>query len=561
MAGSCLSDGCLTTKADLLKKETNMAKTNLRGWLCAVLLLAATCVQASVNIIPKPTLVKEGKGSFLVTDGMNIGVNDPALADAADYLKQMIARATGFQDLAVRRGEGHISLLLQPAADPEDESYTLTVSSSRITIKAGTYRGVVNGISTLRQLLPDEIESREPVKGIRWTVPVVQVQDKPAYHWRGLMLDPSRHFYSVEETEQFLDHMALYKYNKFHWHLTDGVAWRLQINRYPLLTQRGAWREFRQDIDINCENRAKAENNPTLLIPQKYCREENGRRLYGGFYTQDDVRRVVRYAAIRGIDVIPEIDMPGHFWCGTQAYPLLSCGQDGNDPLCLGKDLTLEFCRNVWEEVFQLFPYEYAHIGGDEVDRSRWAKCPDCQRRIKALGLQGVEELQAWFTKDMEKFFNAHGRKLMGWDEILEGGVSKTATVYWWRGDHADVAQKSTEMGNEVVICPTTYCYFDYRQDDNTLKHIYTSDVIPADLTPKQLKLVKGIQSNAWGEFIPTVSRMQFMVFPRALAMVEKAWTPNEQQNWDNFSQRLQAHLHRLQAAGINYRPLQTTQP
>lgn len=538
-----------------------MAKTNLRGWLWAVLLLAATCVQASVNIIPKPTLVKEGKGSFLVTDGMNIGVNDPALADAADYLKQMIARATGFQDLAVRRGEGHISLLLQPAADPEDESYTLTVSSSRITIKAGTYRGVVNGISTLRQLLPDEIESREPVKGIRWTVPVVQVQDKPAYHWRGLMLDPSRHFYSVEETEQFLDHMALYKYNKFHWHLTDGVAWRLQINRYPLLTQRGAWREFRQDIDINCENRAKSENNPTLLIPQKYCREENGRRLYGGFYTQDDVRRVVRYAAIRGIDVIPEIDMPGHFWCGTQAYPLLSCGQDGNDPLCLGKDLTLKFCRNVWEEVFQLFPYEYAHIGGDEVDRSRWAKCPDCQRRIKALGLQGVEELQAWFTKDMEKFFNAHGRKLMGWDEILEGGVSRTATVYWWRGDHADVAQKSTEMGNEVVICPTTYCYFDYGQDDNTLKRIYTSDVIPADLTPKQLKLVKGIQSNAWGEFIPTVGRMQFMVFPRALAMVEKAWTPNEQQNWDNFSQRLQAHLHRLQAAGINYRPLQTTQP
>lgn len=538
-----------------------MAKTNLRGWLWAVLLLAATCVQASVNIIPKPTLVKEGKGSFLVTDGMNIGVNDPALADAADYLKQMIARATGFQDLAVRRGEGHISLLLQPAADPEDESYTLTVSSTRITIKAGTYRGVVNGISTLRQLLPDEIESREPVKGIRWTVPVVQVQDKPAYHWRGLMLDPSRHFYSVEETEQFLDHMALYKYNKFHWHLTDGVAWRLQINRYPLLTQRGAWREFRQDIDINCENRAKNENNPTLLIPQKYCREENGRRLYGGFYTQDDVRRVVRYAAIRGIDVIPEIDMPGHFWCGTQAYPLLSCGQDGNDPLCLGKDLTLEFCRNVWEEVFQLFPYEYAHIGGDEVDRSRWAKCPDCQRRIKALGLQGVEELQAWFTKDMEKFFNAHGRKLMGWDEILEGGVSKTATVYWWRGDHADVAQKSTEMGNEVVICPTTYCYFDYGQDDNTLKRIYTSDVIPADLTPKQLKLVKGVQSNAWGEFIPTVGRMQFMVFPRALAMVEKAWTPNEQQNWDDFSQRLQAHLHRLQTAGINYRPLQTTQP
>ena len=538
-----------------------MTKTNKRALLGILLLLAPLCVQASVNIIPLPSHVQEGKGTFLLKDGMNIGVNDPVLADAADYLKQMLSRATGYQDIAIRRGTGDINLVLVPAEDKEDEAYTLNVSRGGITIKAGTYRGVVNGISTLRQLLPNEIESLTPVTGVNWTVPVVQVQDKPAYHWRGLMLDPSRHFYSVEETKQFLDHMALYKYNKFHWHLTDGVAWRIQINKYPLLTQRGAWREFRLDIDINCEKRAQNENNPTLLLPTKYIREENGRRLYGGFYTQDEVKDVVRYAAIRGIDVIPEIDMPGHFWCGTQAYPLLSCGQDGNDPLCLGKELTLEFCRNVWQEIFQLFPYEYAHIGGDEVDRSRWVGCPDCQKRIAEEKLRDVTELQAWFTKDMERFFNQHGRKLMGWDEILEGGVSRTATVYWWRGDHADVAQKSTQMGNQVVICPTTYCYFDYGQDDNTLKRIYTSDVIPADLSAEQLKLVKGIQSNVWGEFIPTVGRMQFMVFPRALAMVEKAWTPNDAQNWENFEHRLKSHLHRLNAAGINYRPLQTTQP
>lgn len=538
-----------------------MTKTNLRGCLTAILLLLAVCAQASVNIIPKPTQVTEGKGAFLLKDKQTIGYSDASLADAAAYLHEMLTRATGFTHVDVRRGKGNIRLVLEPGADQADESYTLAVTKSQVTIKATTYRGVINGISTLRQLLPDEIESKTVVQGVKWTVPVVQVQDKPAYHWRGLMLDPSRHFYSVEETEQFLDHMALYKFNKFHWHLTDGVAWRIEIKKYPLLTQRGAWREFRPDIDLACNNRAKAENNPTLVVPEKYCREENGRRLYGGFYTQEQIKEVVRYAAVRGIDVIPEIDMPGHFWCGTQAYPLLSCGQDGNDPLCLGKDLTLDFCRNVWEEVFQLFPYEYAHIGGDEVDRTRWTKCANCQKRIADLHLNGVEELQAWFTKDMEKFFNKHGRKLMGWDEILEGGVSQTATVYWWRGDHADVAQKSTNMGNEVVVCPTTYCYFDYGQDDNTVKRIYDADVIPADMSEAQLKLVKGIQSNIWGEFIPTVARMQFMVFPRALAMVEKAWTPRAEQKWEDFEPRMKAHLHRLEAAGINYRPLQTTQP
>lgn len=536
-------------------------KTNLRGCWTAILLLLALCAQASVNIIPKPTRVTEGKGTFLLKDKQTIGISDASLSDAAGYLQEMLTRATGFTHIGVRQGKGNIRLVLEPGVDQEDESYTLAVTKSQVTIKAATYRGVINGISTLRQLLPDEIESKTAVQGIKWTVPVVQVQDKPAYHWRGLMLDPSRHFYSVEETKQFLDHMALYKFNKFHWHLTDGVAWRIEIKKYPLLTQRGAWREFRPDIDLACNNRAKAENNPTLVVPEKYCREENGRTLYGGFYTQEQVREVVRYAAVRGIDVIPEIDMPGHFWCGTQAYPLLSCGQDGNDPLCLGKDLTLDFCRNVWEEVFQLFPYEYAHIGGDEVDRNRWTSCPDCQKRISDQKLKDITELQAWFTKDMERFFNQHGRKLMGWDEILEGGVSRTATVYWWRGDHADVAQKSTNMGNEVVVCPTTYCYFDYGQDDNTVRRIYDADVIPADMTEAQLKLVKGIQSNIWGEFIPTVGRMQFMVFPRALAMVEKAWTPRGEQRWEDFEPRMKAHLHRLEAAGINYRPLHTTQP
>lgn len=529
--------------------------------LLAFMLLATSSAMAEVNIIPKPTKVVEGTGTFRLTDGQTIGFNNVAIKDAAYYLRRILTRATGYNKIKVRQGQGQISLVMQTPRNDKDESYTLSVTGKKVTIKAKSYRGIVNGIASLRQLLPDEIEKREVATGVDWTVPAVEIYDKPAYHWRGLMLDPSRHFYSVEETERFLDHMALYKYNKFHWHLIDGVGWRIQINKYPLLTEKGAWREFRPDIDIACQNRAKAENNPTLQIPEKYCKTVDGKKLYGGFYTQDDIREVVRFAAVRGIDVIPEIDMPGHNWVTTQCYPWLSCSNDGEDPLCLGKESTLEFCKNVYAEIFKLFPYEYAHIGGDEVNRDHWTKCPDCQRRIKDEGLKDVAELQAWFTKYMERYFNQHGRKLMGWDEILEGGLSKTATVYWWRGDHADVAQKSTNMGNEVVVCPTTYCYFDYGQDNNTIKRIYTSDVIPADLNEKQLKLIKGIQSNIWGEFIPTEARMQFMAFPRALAMVEKAWTPKQEQNWDDFLKRMKAQLPRLQAAGINYRPLETTQP
>lgn len=216
----------------------------------------------------------------------------------------------------------------------------------------------------------------------------------------------------------------------------------------------------------------------------------------------------------------------------------------------------MEFCRRVYKEVFNLFPYEYVHIGGDEVNRTVWNDCQKCQQRIKDKGLKGVEELQAWFTREMEKYFNANGKKLLGWEEILDGGVTKTATIYWWRGDHPDITQRSTALGNEVVICPFSFCYFDYGQDDNTLRHIYDGDIVPTDLNADQQKLIRGLQANIWGEWIPTEARMQYMTFPRALAMSEKAWTPRASQVWDNFLPRLQKHLERLDRMGVNYRPL-----
>lgn len=526
-------------------------------------------VQAEVNIIPKPVFVVEREGSFLLKDGLTIGYNDQSLEPAAAYLQELLAQGTGFC-IKTKAGKGKIQLVLtgNDGNSGEDESYELVSDKKGVLITAHSYRGIINGIATLRQLIDPSKSCRNgesscaessPLKG---EIKGVSIKDAPNFHWRGLMLDPVRHFFSVEETKRLLDQMALYKLNKFHWHLSDNEGFRMEVKAYPGLTSDTvAWRNFNYH-DRQCLERASKENNPTMLIPWKYFKEVEGYgELYGGFYTQDDIRDVVKYAAIRGIDIIPEIDMPGHNGAACYCYKWLSCTQNGTEPLCLGRQSTIEFAEKVYDEVFQLFPYEYVSIGGDEVNRRRWSECDACKKRIADEGLKDVSELQAWFTKRMEKYFNAHGRRILGWDEILEGGLSKTATVHWWRGDHPDVTQKATSMGNEVVLCPFTFLYFDYAQDNNTLRQIYDGDIVPVDLTPEQLKLIKGMQGNIWCERIPSEARLQWMVFPRALALAEKAWTPRSEQSWDDFFPRLQAHLQRLDAMGIQYRPLQTKRP
>ena len=533
--------------------------------LCVSCLLLCLCsAMAAVNIIPKPMSVEEKEGEFVFTKGFTIGYSDASLQPAAIYLQEMLENETGFR-FKTKLGKGKVQLSLV-LPDENDESYELVSDKKGVLITAHSYRGIINGIATLRQLMPIKCRRNCCLFGgfheFYCGIPSVAIKDAPNFHWRGLMLDPVRHFFSVEETKRLLDQMALYKLNKFHWHLSDNEGFRMEVKAYPELTGDSmAWRRFNSH-DRQCLDRAAKENNPAMLIPWKFIKEVEGfGELYGGYYTQDEIRDVIQYAAVRGIDVIPEIDMPGHNGSACWCYRWLSCTQDGREPLCLGRNSTIEFAEKVYDEVFKLFPYEYVSIGGDEVNRRRWSECSECQKRIESEGLKDVSELQAWFTKKMEKYFNAHGKRILGWDEILEGGLSKTATVHWWRGDHPDVTQKSTAMGNEVVLCPFTFLYFDYAQDDNTLRHIYDGDIVPVDLTAEQLKLIKGMQANIWCERIPTEARMQWMVFPRALALAEKAWTPRKDQNWDDFFPRLQAHLKRLDAMGIQYRPLQTKRP
>ena len=523
----------------------------------AALIVGVFHAGAAVNIIPKPTAVTEYEGAWTLPSELTISYSHKTLAPAAGYLEEILAPATGYGIKTKKGTKGDIRLVLTTPSADLDESYTLLSGPDGVTITSASYKGIIHGISTLRQLLPYQIECKSLLRGVEWKVPAVKVEDKPSYEWRGLMLDPVRHFYSIEETKNLLDLMALYKFSKFHWHLIDSQAWRIEIKKYPLLTSKGAWRDPANEyIDKACEQSAIDGRNPSMKLPKEHMREIDGKVMYGGYYSQDDIREIVEYAAVRGIDVVPEIDMPGHNWMATQCYPWLSCGHDGTDPLCLGSDEVIQFAKDVFKEVFELFPYGYAEIGGDEVSRIKWQNCPLCQERIRKENLGGLEELQSWFTKEMEKYFNANGRRLIGWDEILEGGVSPTAIVNWWQGYHADVVQRSTAGGNEVICCPTTYCYFDYPQNNETMRTLYEGAVVPEDLSEEQHKLVKGMQGNIWGEFIPSEARMHYMAFPRAIALAEKAWTEKTDQNWDCFIARMEEQLARLSTMKVAYRPL-----
>ena len=507
-------------------------------------------------LVPQPQQVTLAGGKFELKKNQSIGYEHSSLQPAAEYLQHLLSVPSGM-NFAIKDGDGTINLSIDEQLPLGKSGYKLTVSKEKINLVAKDYQGIICGISTLRQMLPKEIEMQEKVKGV-WRIPCAEISDAPAYEWRGLHLDVSRHFYSVAEVEELLDLMCLYKLNKFHWHLTDDQGWRIEIKRYPLLTEKGGWRKF-NDQDKVCLNRAREEGNPDFLLPEEKIRIEKGDMLYGGFYTQEDIREVVRYAAQRGIDVIPEIDMPGHILCAMQNYEGISCfaqtgwGSVFSSPVCPGKESALEFCKNVYAEVCSLFPYQYIHLGADEVEKTNWKKCPDCQMRIKALGLKNEEELQAWFVKYMEMFLNSHNKRLLGWDEIVEGGLSKSATITWWRGWAPESVAHALNQGNEVILCPTSYCYFDYQPDNSTLESIYKGEFYNRPITKEQQKLIKGIQANIWTEWIPTRARMQYMIFPRAMAIAERAWTDRSHLDWNSFNLRVAGQIDRLYGKGVNY--------
>ena len=533
-------------ESSINKHNNNMKPTQLI-LSTLLLLLCGTVLQAQPSLVPKPNKVEWGKDKFTISAQTTIAYADNALQPAADYLAVSLERLTGVRPVTTRGSKGDILLLLDKKAAKAEGGYSLAVERKHITAKGHDYAGVVAAIATLRQLT----EGRE--------VAACRISDAPRFGWRGFHLDCSRHFFTAPEVKEAIDLMALYKLNRFHWHLTDDQGWRIEIKRYPLLTERGAWRKLNNQ-DSACIAKAHREDNPDLLLPADRFRVVGGDSLYGGFYTQDDIREVVDYAAARGISIVPEVDMPGHCLSAITNYKGLSCfdqvgwGKVFTSPLCPGKDSAMEFCRNVWREVIDLFPYQYVHIGGDEVEKDNWKRCPDCQRRIKEQDLSGVEELQSWFIHQMEQFFNSKGRRMIGWDEIIEGGLSKTSTLMWWRTWAPNAVPEATAHGNDVIYTPVSPFYFSQDEEKSSMQQVYEYDLAPAKLTAKQRQHIIGVQGNLWAEGIPSRNRMLYMYFPRILALSELAWTQPALKNFDDFYARLRPQLAMLNRLGVPYR-------
>ena len=520
----------------------------MRARPIALLLAAVLCLvvhaHEAATIVPTPVQLIEGTGTCKL-DTVTVDCRDAALLPAAQYLAQSLAgRAT----VAATGGRATpIKLALDTTL--EASQYRLDIAPGHIDITGGDYSGVACGIATLRQLLPAASGSIE--------VPCLRITDKPRYGWRGLLLDSSRHFWSVDEVKRLLDLMACYKLNRLHWHLVDDEGWRIEIKRYPQLTGQGAFRPF-DSHDLGCEERAVREHNADLRVDRAKMKvDEHGDSVYGGYYTQRQLRDVVAYARERGIEIMPEVDFPGHSRMATTVLPWLSCQGEPSSTLCVGSDSTLQFCKNVYDEVIDIFPFAYVHMGGDEVDKRNWQSCPRCRQRMRQCGIASIEGLQGWFVRQLEAYFNAKGRHLVGWDEIADDGLGTGSVVQWWRGWNKGVVERATVQGKQVICSPTTCLYFDYGQDDGTIDEILRYDPrSTAGLSAGQQQLILGMQGNTWCEWIATEARLQYQVMPRMIALAERAWTSDtcRERVVARFHEKLPAQLERLDALHVRYK-------
>lgn len=506
----------------------------------------------SAAIIPAPRDIVPGSGEFTITANTSVTFQDgTAAADVARYFVDLVQRTGGpTLQAAASAGEGGIRFQLLDGGSMAEEAYTLEIAASGVSVSAASASGLFYGAVSLWQLMTPNAGNSE----IRLSA--MKIEDAPRFRWRGLMLDSARHFQSTEFIKRFIDAMALHKLNTFHWHLVDDQSWRIEIKKYPLLTERGAWRvpagaAHREDID------------PATGKP----------RLYGGYYTQDEIRDIVAYAAARHITVVPEIEMPGHATAAIVAYPKLASVP--NPPREMPADWgiypnlfnveesTFAFLEDVLSEVIELFPSPYIHVGGDEAVKDQWKASPRIQSRLRELGVKDEHALQSYFIQRMEKFLNAKGRRVIGWDEILEGGIAPNATVMSWRG--IDGAVAAAAAGHDAVLAPWPTMYLDNRQSAGDtqpgrgtligVKEVYSFDPLPAQIAPEHRHHVLGIQANLWTEHMRSEARVEYMAFPRAAALAEIAWSPPERISFEDFERRLKTQLARYDALGIRYAP------
>ena len=515
--------------------------------VCLFLWILGMCFHAhpilAQSVIPVPLHMEQGTGSFLLSEKTKLYTNLQG-GEAELWENYLKALPVQLKEARMKDRKQMLFLLITPKTPqlPSPESYTLSVTPQRIEIRATSGAGLFYGMQTLLQLM-------QPAGTGSYSVPSVEIEDTPRFAYRGLMLDVSRHFSTKEFIKKQIDALAYYKINRLHLHLTDAAGWRLEIKKYPLLTDFAAWR-----------------TDPTWKKwwngGRKYLRyDEPGAS--GGYYTQDDIREILEYARQHYITVIPEIEMPSHSEEVLAAYPQLSCSGEPykNSDFCVGNEETFTFLENVLTEVMELFPSEYIHVGGDEAGKSAWKTCPKCQKRMKDEHLANVDELQSYLIHRIEKFLNNHGRRLLGWDEILQGGIAPNATVMSWRGEEGGIA--AVTSGHHAIMTPGAYCYLDSYQDAPysqpeaiggylPLKKVYAYDPVPASLTAEQAKLVYGVQGNLWVEYIPTPEHVEYMIYPRMLALAEVAWSAPERKSWPDFHTRALSAVADLQKKGYH---------
>jgi hexosaminidase len=520
---------------------------------------------SAINLIPQPVEIQLSEGSYLLTKSSTIGFESQKSQKIAEMLADKLNGPTGFSIKSQQTKSASIQFNLNKDALQQigKEGYILVSTPEGIVITANEPAGLFYGMQTLLQLLPKEIENKKPAEGV-WAIPAVKITDYPRFSWRGIMLDVSRNFFTKEEVKSYIDQISRFKYNTFHWHLTDDNGWRVEIKSLPKLTEVGAWRvprfgQFGQRAD------PKPGEKATI----------------GGFYSQDDIREIIKYAQERNVTIVPEIDVPGHSMAAIAAYPELSCTNDPGTKVNPGtafsewykdgtfkmlKDNTLnpsdekvyEFLDKVFTEIAALFPNPYIHAGGDECYKGYWTADAGCQALMKKMNMKHPEELQAYFMKRVEGILKAKGKKLIGWDEILEGGIAPEATVMGWRELKGGI--EAAKMGHDVVMTPTTFAYIDYQQGEPTieplmysslrLKKCYSFEPVPEGV---DAKYILGGQGNLWTEQISTMRHAEYMTWPRGWALAEDFWSPKEKKNWEDFIKRVEKHFDRYDIAGIRY--------
>ena len=529
----------------------------------------------TISIIPEPYQMTKGTGTYTLPK--SIAINAPSSANAISDLMAGKLRITTGRVVYFTKNKPSIDLQIINDANLGKEGYTLDINEKGIQLKANANAGLFFGWQTVIQLLPSSVYANSLQSNTNWSLPYVSIIDKPRFGWRGMMLDVSRHFFSKEDVKTFIDDMARYKYNRFHWHLTDDQGWRIEIKSLPKLTSVGAWR---------AERKGKWMNITTPAIDEP--------KTYGGFYTQEDIKEVVAYAKARFIEVIPEVDIPGHSLAMNTAYPFLSTtpnypfqvnagdefmdweGLNGHvtakidNSLDPSNETVYEYLDKIFGEIAPLFPFEYIHMGGDENAKNNWEKSPNVQALMKKEGLKNQNEVQSYFVRRVQKIINSKGKKMMGWDEILEGGLSGDATVMSWRGVKGGI--EAAKQGHQVVMSPNDYNYIDFYQGEPTaegkvyrglrMKTTYSFEPIPEGVDPN---LILGNQANQWSEQIFDMRYAQYMTWPRGLAVAETSWSPKEKKNWNSFTKKVESQFEKLDAANVRYArsmydPIVTTQ-